>query len=128
MSENPIASRIQSKNYQETRLRAAEAAKQIILIWEALKEKPQRAPELARALGYPPSTVHNRLRRLALTKLIKPLPPVKFNNNWSYPWAVDEKALERALAEGATSKNPTSEASPASPEATTSEEEKQAAQ
>ncbi len=128
MSENPIASRIQSKNYQETRLRAAEAAKQIILIWEALKEKPQRAPEIAQSLGYPPSTVHNRLRRLALTGLVKPLTPVKIGRTWSYPWAVDEKALERALAEGVTSSNPTSAASSASPAATTSAEETQAGQ
>lgn len=99
----------------------------MLLIWELLKEKPHRAPELAEKLGYGVATVHHRLRRLNLCGLARPLSPIKIGRVWSYPWAVDEKALERALASPTNSSVPTSEASPASPEATTSAEGTQAA-
>lgn len=128
MPKRPIASRAQSKKYQSTQLRAAKALKQTLLIWEALRAEPMRAPELAKKLNMASANVHNRLRRLNLIGFVRPLKAVKIGRAWSYPWAVDEKALERALAEGATSKTPISAASNTSPAATTSSEETQAGQ
>lgn len=110
--------------------RSAEALKASILIWEILKTHKMTNQQLSEILGLSRTNIKDRLRRLQTAGLVDPVGNVKTGKRgttWSFLWGAKKRALDEPLKRASAMSNPISGASPASPEATTSSEEKQAA-